>query len=127
MLFLIIFCKKRYKKTIWKFGKLSRLISHFMNLGISIQWIITMPVIWYLLVWNLNDSLVSNPLPSFFSWYIHEPLSLFCFCFGLLWMINAFLGIVINFKKVKQRNLWYLFTKTDMQTIEESKDRYSLI
>jgi hypothetical protein len=127
MLFSMIFCKKKYKKNIWKFGKLSRLISHFMDLGTSIQWIVAMPVIWYLFIWWLNDYFVSNPLPSFFSWYFHEPLSLFCFCFGVLRMIYDIFGIIINFKKVKQRNLWYLFTKTDIQTREESEDRYSLI
>jgi hypothetical protein len=34
-------------------------------------------------------------------------------------MIYAIFGIIINSKEVKRRNLWYLFTKTNMQTIEQ--------
>jgi hypothetical protein len=119
ILFFSIYCWRKYKKTFWKFGKLTRLISHFVNVGIFVQIMIIMSITIGFSPWNGNDSLHS---------YFHSSAFIASLTIGLFVGIYAICGLVINWKKVKRRKLWYLFTKTDTKTIDkEELDDTSLI
>jgi hypothetical protein len=89
----------KYKKNIFYFWKLTRLLSHVAFLGLWIQW--TAFLIGILL--GSGDSWINVFVdPAFFLWLP----------FFLGFSIYNICGIVINYKKVKKLNLWYRLTST---------------
>jgi hypothetical protein len=121
VLFFSIYCRKKYKKKIFKFGKLSRLISAAVHISTSIEFLIVFPIL--VVLTFSNNSLFSFNL--IFQWpYILGMAPVFLIGgIAAYWAIKIF---VVNLKKVKERNIWFFFTKTDVQTRKE-EDWDSLI
>ncbi|MDR1234614.1 MAG: hypothetical protein LBJ97_00815 [Mycoplasmataceae bacterium] len=70
-----------------------------------------MPIIVCLISWHGNDSLSLSATRYFFSAALFLPLAIPLMIYGIC-------GVVINWKKMKIRKLWYSFTKTNAKNLD---------
>jgi hypothetical protein len=95
----ILWTRAKYKKSIFYFWKLTRLLHHVACLGLEIQ----------LAICFISVSLWGKS----FSWVdILDPLTISWLFILLPFVIYSICGIVINYKKTKKMNSWYRFTST---------------